>query len=73
MKRQYFAVGWVSISDNMYPPPTNKSSTFAVFANEKNAKEFAEKYGGLKIRPVEVSLRFTRPARSARNANRKHL
>ena len=65
MKRQYFAVGWVSISDKMYPPPTNKNSTFAVFANENNAKEFAEKYGGLKVRPVEVSLKFTRPTKRA--------
>lgn len=60
MKRQFFAVGWASISDVNYPEPTGKNTTFAVFANEMTAKRFAEAHGGCKVRPVEISLKFVR-------------
>lgn len=65
MKRQFFAVGWASISDVNYPEPTGKNTTFAVFANEIAAQRFAEAHGGCKVRPVEISLKFTRPTKRA--------
>lgn len=65
MKRKFFAVGWVSISNKDYPEPTGKNTTFAIFANEITAQHFAEAHGGCKVRPVEVSLKFTRPTKRA--------
>jgi hypothetical protein len=60
-----FAVGYISSNEKMYPEPDGKT-TWALFVNEGNAAEWSKKHGGkLKIRPVEVSLKFTRPTKRA--------
>ena len=50
----------------MLPEPNGKGKTWAIFVNNGNAIEWSKKHGGkLKIRPVEVSLKFTRPTKRA--------
>lgn len=53
-----YAVGWVSVSDKMYPAPKDEDTTMAIFINQSHAIEYAKQWGGLKVRPVEVSLRL---------------
>ena len=66
-KVKAFAVGYISYNDKMYPEPNSKT-TWALFVNESNAKDWARLHkqeGNLKIRSVEVSLKFTRPTKRA--------
>ena len=68
-----FAVGYISYNDKMYPEPNGKT-TWALFANEGNAKDWArfhKQEGKLKIRPVMVSLKFTHPTKRAVDKSHK--
>ena len=67
-----FAVGYISYNEEMHPEPNGKGKTWALFVNEGNAFEWSKKHGGkLKIRPVEVSLKFTRPTKRAPDAPKR--
>ena len=59
-KMKAFAVGWVRIGEKDFPEPTGVNTTWAIFVSRNNAEKFAKANGGCKIRPCEVSLKFSR-------------